>query len=86
MEIIEIKSTHSLITSITDQRPAEAHSYQVNCSQYVSTYHDWQRNIRTETQAMGVMTLAFERIWITPEESQQIAAAIRAASSPVMLD
>lgn len=43
MEILEIRSTHSLTTSIPDRRPVGAHCYQVNCRQFVSTYKSWQR-------------------------------------------
>ena len=86
MEIIEIKSAHSLLTSITAARPLGAHAYKINCRQYLSVYQTWQKQQRNESPALGVMTLGFERIWITDEECWQISTAIKAASSPVVLD
>lgn len=86
MEIIEIKSAHSLLTSITTARPLGAHVYKLNCRQYLSVYQNWQRQRRTQPQPFGMMTLDFERIWITDEECLRITTAIKAASSPVVLD
>ncbi len=85
MEILEIKSSHSLLTSRPDSRPEGAHVYQVNCRQFTSTYKSWQKNGATLGQALAVMTLGFERIWITAQEAEQVAAAIRASSSPLAL-
>jgi hypothetical protein len=86
MEIIEIKSAHSLITSVTDARPPGAYAYKVNCRQYLSAYKTWQKHSPSQAQAFGVMTLDFVRIWITEAEGLRIATAIQAASSPVMFD
>ena len=86
MEILEITSSHSLTTSIPDRRPVGAHSYQVNCRQFLSNYKSWQRHSGTGGQAFGVMTLGFDRIWMTETESAQVAAAIQATRSPIALD
>jgi hypothetical protein len=86
METLEITSSHSLTTSIPDRRPVGAHSYQVNCRQFISTYKSWQKHSGARGQAFGVMTLGFDRIWITEAESAQVAAAIQATRSPVALD
>ena len=86
MEILEITSSHSLTTSIPDKRPVGAHSYQVNCRQFSSTYKSWQKYDAIRGQPFGVMTLAFDRIWITEAESARVAAAIQATRSPVALD
>jgi len=86
MEIIEIQSKHSLLTSITARRPPGAHSYTLNCRQYASAYQAWQRQAQIQAQALGVMTLGFERIWITPEECLQITTAIKGETSPVLID
>ncbi len=86
MEILEITSSHSLTTSIPDKRPLGAHSYQVNCRQFISTYKNWQRHSPAPRPAFGVMTLTFDRIWITEAESAQVAAAIQATQSPLALD
>lgn len=86
MEIIQIKSAHSLVTSMVGSRPAEAHSYTLNCRQYVSMYQTWQKSNRTPAQACDIMTLDYVRIWITEQEGNQIAEAIKAAHSPVLVD
>jgi hypothetical protein len=86
MEILEIWSSHSLTTSIPDRRLVGAHSYQVNCRQFISTYKSWQKNSAARGQALGVLTLGFDRIWITKAESAQVAAAIQSTRSPIALD
>jgi len=86
MEIIQIKSEHSLIASTVASRPIEAHSYTLNCRQYVSAYQDWQKTSRTPEQGCDIMTLDYVRIRITDIEGKQIQDAILAAQSPVMVD
>ena len=86
MESVEITSSRSLTTSIPERRPAGAHSYQVICRQFLSSYKSWQKNGATRGQALGVITAGFDRIWITAVESARIAEAIEAMSSPVALD
>lgn len=87
MEIIQVKSGHSLVTSIMGSRPVEEHSYKVNCRQFVSHYEKWQRSSnRTPTQGCDVMTLDYIRIWITEQEGKQIADAIKTSTSPVVLE
>jgi len=85
MEILEIQSSHSLLTSRPDSRPVGAHVYQVNCRQFTSTYKSWLKDGATRGQALAVMTVGFERIWMTPEEAEQVAAAIRSTHSPLAL-
>jgi len=85
MEIIQINSAHSLVTSMVGSRPVEAHSYTVNCHQYQSMYQKWQKSNKTVPQACGIMTLDYVRIWITEQEGKLIADAIKAAHSPVAL-
>lgn len=86
MEIIEVKSGHSLVTSIVDHRPVEEHSYKVNCRQYVSIFQSWQKSKHTPSQPCGVMTLDYVRIWITEQEGAKIKEAINALRTPVVLD
>lgn len=86
MEIIEIRSSHSLVTRITEQRPAGAHAYQVNCHNFNTEYKNWRKKSAATWHVLGVMTLGFEEIWITEAESQQVAEAIQAARSPVAVD
>ena len=85
MEILEIQSSHSLMTSMPDSRPVGAHVYQMNCRQFTSTYRSWKMNSVARGHALAVMTLGFERIWITGEEAEQLAAAIQSTCSPVAL-
>ncbi len=86
MEILKIQSSHGLTTTITAQRPAGAHTYHLNCSHFHTAHRDWQRNNATAERALGVMTLDFERIWITTDEVVQVAAAIQATRSPLTLN
>lgn len=85
MEILEINSSHSLLTSRPDSRPAGAHVYQVNCRQFIAAYKTWQKNGAAREQPLAVLTTAFERIWITRAEAEQVAAAIQSAHSPFVL-
>ena len=85
MEILEIQSAHNLTTSMTDDRAVGAHSYQINCHQFNSAYRSWQKDNTAQGHALGVMTLGFERIWITTEEIEQVAAAIQSKRSPITL-
>ena len=85
MENLEISSSHSLVTSIPASRPVGAHLYQINCHQFNSTYRDWQKNKSAQGHALGIMTLGFERIWITVEEAAQVSSAIQAKRSPIAL-
>lgn len=86
MEILEIRSTHDLTSSATEKRRAGAHSYQVNCRQFTSMHRTWQNTKPTRAATMWVMTLGFERIWMTEAESQLVAAAIHETQSPVAID
>ena len=87
MEILEIQSSHNLMNSILDKRPVGAHSYQISCQQFMQVYRTWMKdNEAARPRALPVMTLGFERIWITLEEGKQIEAAVRAMRSPVAID
>lgn len=86
MEIIQIKSGHSLVSNMVTSRPVEAQTYMVNCSQYVSMFQKWQRSSPPEAEACGFMTLDYVRIWLTSREGKEIADAIKAARSPVVFD
>jgi hypothetical protein len=86
MEIIQIKSAHSLVPNLTGTRMVEAHSYTLNCHQYLWEYQKWQKSIRTPAQVCDIMTLDYVRISITELEGKQIEDAIRAAHSPIQVD
>lgn len=83
MEILEIQSSHSLITTMPANRPDGAHVYKINCKQFTSAFKSWQKDSVAQARPLAVMTLGFERIWITREEAEQVAAAIQSTSSPI---
>jgi hypothetical protein len=85
MEILEIQSSHSLTTSMTGTRPMGAHSYQLNCRQFMSEQRSWEKKEASRGLPLGVMTLGFERLWITAEEVIQVANAIQSTRSPITL-
>ncbi len=85
MEILKITSSHSLTMSITDKRPVGEHSYRVNCHQFMNTLKTWQKHNAVPRQPFGVMTLGFERIWVTEPECAEISTAILASHSPITI-
>ncbi len=84
MEILEIRSAYDLTAPMPAKRKPGPHSYRVNCRQFLSLHSSWQRH-KTEPGPLALMTLSFERIWITEEESAQIAEAVKATRSPLTL-
>ncbi len=86
MEIVEIKSSHDLTVMSAEARRTGAHSYQLNCRQFLSLHHSWERDQAQRKGPLGLMTLGSERIWITPAEGQQIEDAIRETRRSVLLD
>ncbi len=86
MEIVEIKSSHDLTAMSAEARRTGAHSYQVNCRQFVTLHHNWERDKAQHAGPLGLMTLSLERIWLTAAESKQIEAAIQATQRSVSLD
>ncbi len=86
MEILEIRSTHDLTALSPSARQRGTHSYQVNCRQFTSVQRLWHHDKPQGTRLFDVMTLNFERLWMTESESQQVAAAIQAMRSPVVVD
>ena len=85
MEILKIESAYGLTTTITTQRPVGAHTYKINTRQFQTVHRDWQRHNAAQGLALGVMTLDYERIWMTTEEVEQVAAAIQSVHSPLTL-
>lgn len=86
MEIIEIRSAHSLVTRLTDRRPVGEHSYQLNCRHFTTEYNYWRKNSATQKHVLELMTLSFEQIFITEAESGQVAEAIQAVRSAIKVD
>ncbi len=86
MEILEITSSHDLSAKSADARRTGAHSYQVNCRQFNSLLHSWEKDKAQRSGPLALMTLGLERIWITAGESQKVQEAIQAMRSPVALD
>lgn len=85
MEILEIQSSHSLITSMPGSRESGAHVYRVHCRQFASALKNWQKNDAPRGLHLAVMTLGMDRIWITKEEAELVAASIQSARSPLAL-
>lgn len=86
MEIVEISSLHSLLSSNTHARLLGAHSYTINCRQYLVAYQSWQQSRSLKLDTFAVMTLDFHRIWVTATEAQRIADAIQAGQHKVMVE
>ncbi len=86
MEILEITSSHDLTAISAEARRTGAHSYQVNCRQFIALHRSWERDKAQRAGPLGLMTLRLERIWITAAESKRVAEAIQATRSPVALD
>ncbi len=85
MEILEIHSSHNLMNSILDKRPVEAHTYKISCRQFMTVYRSWLKDSAARERAFGIMTLGFERIWISKDEGIQVAAAIQEMRSPLAI-
>jgi hypothetical protein len=86
MEILEIQSSHNLMNSILGKRQAEAHTYKISCRQFMTVYRSWLKSGAEREQSFGVMTLGFERIWISKDEGAQVQAAIQEMRSPLAID
>lgn len=85
MEILEIHSSHNLMNSMLDKRLPESHTYKISCRQFLLVYQSWLKEKPVSERPLPVMTLGFERIWITPEEGKQIQEAVQAMRSPVAI-
>ncbi len=86
MEILEIRSSHDLTVRPERTRPQGAHSYQVNTRQFSSIYRQWRRQRDESDGNLEVMTLSFDRIWITGPEAQQVSEAIESAQTPIAIE
>lgn len=86
MQVLEIKSSHSLTTSRTENRPSGAHSYTIDCHQFLGDQRSWEKQGAPRGLALGVLTLEFDRIWMTAVEASKVAAAIQSAQSPLTID
>ncbi len=86
MEILTIQSKHSLTAAITTRRPEGDHSYIINARQFGPAYKIWKQISAPHGVPLALMTLGFERIWLTEPEIVQVAAAIRATQPALSLD
>lgn len=86
MEILEIKSQNDRTRRSPETRAAGAHTYHLNCRQFTTVRRDWQNDGERASLDLAVMTLSFERIWMTAGESEQVAAAIKATQRSITLD
>jgi hypothetical protein len=86
MEIIKVKSAHSLLTSIVSNRPLAEQTHTLNCRQYLYAFQNWRKSQRISSQACGVMTLESARIWLTEQEGERVAQAIQAHTQEILFD
>ena len=86
METLEIQSSHDLTTRSLAARRAGSHSYRINCRQFLTLERDWRRTRQEQEAPLGLMTLGFDRIWISKAEAEQVEGAILARSSPLTLE
>ncbi len=86
MEILEVHSHHDLTVRDQDRPRPGAHTYKLNCRQFNTLYRDWQRGARPAPVTLGLMTLGFERIWMTEPELVQVSNAIHSQVSPLALE
>ncbi len=86
MEILEIHSSHNLMNSMLDKRPVGENKYKISCRQFMTVYRTWLKDGAAREHSFGVMTLGFERIWISKDEGTQVAAAIQEMRSPLAID
>jgi len=85
MQVLEIQSSYGLTTSMTEKRPEGAHSYNIDCHQFMAEQRTWAKHGATRGLALGVITLDFDRIWMTAKEVNQVADAIQSTRSPITL-
>ena len=87
MQVIEIRSQHDLTAHVPTERRAQAHSYWLHCRQFTSEFKTWLKGHGPEQETtLGLMTLAMERLYLTQDECQVVAEAIKTATSPKVLD
>jgi hypothetical protein len=70
---------------MTEKRTEGAHSYKIDCGQFMAEQRSWTKNGATRGLSLGVMTLDFDRIWIKADEVSQITTAIQSGRSPIAL-
>lgn len=85
MEILMIHATTDLRVRPTTERPAGTYLYPVNCYQFSTAQRAWLKERAPRSETIVVMTLDFERIWMTPDEGQQVADAIKGMAPQVTL-
>lgn len=85
MEILAIHAGTDLRTRPGSERPSGTFVYHINCRQFNSAHRSWQLHRTTQPEMMVLMTLNFERIWMTNNECTQVANAIKELQPNVTL-
>lgn len=85
MEILMIHATSDLRVRPTTARPVGTYLYPINCHQFSTAQRAWMKERAPRSETIVVMTLDFERIWMTPDEGQQVADAIKGMAPQVTL-
>ena len=85
MEILVIQSTANLTTSIIAARAAGEFAYSLNTRQFQTAQRGWAKSEQARGLPLSLMTLDFERIYVTADEVMQIAGAIKATQTPLLL-
>ncbi len=86
METLIIQSSHDLTARSVAARRSGSHSYRINCRQFLTLERDWQRTRSEPESPLALMTLGFDRIWISKAEAEQVEGAILARNSPLTLE
>ena len=85
MEILAIHAGTDLRTRTVSERPSGTFVYHINCRQFNSAHRSWLLHRTTQPDTMVLMTLNFERIWMTNSECTQVANAIKGLQPNVTL-
>ena len=85
MEILEILSSRDLTANPPSTSPG-AYSYQIDRHQFISAYSSRQHGEGARAALLGLTTTASQQIWISDQESAQVAAAVRASKPAIALD
>lgn len=85
MEIIELHVSSDLRVRTPEARPAGDYTYHINTRQFSSVHRAWQNNHKEHANALAIMTLEFQCIWMTPAETAQVATAIKELTPRVTL-
>ena len=85
MEILEILSSRGLTAKPPIAR-SDAYSYEIDRHQFISAYNSRQHGEVAPTALLGLTTRSSQQIWMSDQESAEVAAAVRASRPSIALD